>query len=140
MKTIVLNLNDRNKSQELNRINPDRKIFSKSVELKSILYLRYEVGIIIITKGVIATKSNLLTPISLEPNIVKLTDILTTNFVRSNNLSLKYQKFTPLVCKDIGIGKFEFVAIDSILFKRKLLSYELDYMMCIKVSTRITNF
>ena len=80
MKTIVLNLNDRNKSQELNRINPDRKIVSKSVELKPILYLRYEVGIIIITKGVIATKSNLLTPISLEPNIVKLTDILNNEF------------------------------------------------------------
>ena len=80
MKTIVLNLNDRNKSQELKRINPDRKIFSKSVELKPILYLRYEVGIIIIIKGVIATKSNLLTPISLEPNIVKLTDILNNEF------------------------------------------------------------
>ena len=29
------------------------------------------------------------------------------NSVRSNNLSLKYQRFTPQGCKDIGIRKFE---------------------------------
>ena len=29
---------------------------------------------------------------------------------RSTNLSLKYQRFTPLVCIDIGIRKFEFVS------------------------------
>ena len=32
------------------------------------------------------------------------------NYVRSNNLSLKYHKFTSSGCKDIGIRKFEFVA------------------------------
>ena len=34
----------------------------------------------------------------------------TMNSVRSNNLSLKYQSFTTVGCKDIGIRKFEFVA------------------------------
>ena len=34
---------------------------------------------------------------------------LTINAVRSNSLSLRYQRFTPSDCKDIGIGKFEFV-------------------------------
>ena len=28
------------------------------------------------------------------------------NYVNSINLSLKYQRFTPLGCEDIGIGKF----------------------------------
>ena len=32
------------------------------------------------------------------------------NFVKSNNLSLKYQKFTPSGCKYIGIRKFKVVA------------------------------
>ena len=32
------------------------------------------------------------------------------NSVRPNNLSLKYQKFTPPGCKDIGISKFGVVA------------------------------
>ena len=34
----------------------------------------------------------------------------TINFVRSNNLSLKYQRHTPSGCKDIEIIKFRFVA------------------------------
>ena len=34
----------------------------------------------------------------------------TMNPDTSNNLSLKYQRFTPSGCKDIGIKKFEFVA------------------------------
>ena len=33
-----------------------------------------------------------------------------TNFVRSINLSLKYQRFTRSGCEDTGIRKFEFVA------------------------------
>ena len=37
------------------------------------------------------------------------------NSVRSKNLSLKYQRFTPLSCKDIGIRIFEFVAKTQIL-------------------------
>ena len=34
----------------------------------------------------------------------------TINSVRSNDLSLKYHRFTPKDRKDIGISKFEFVA------------------------------
>ena len=32
----------------------------------------------------------------------------TINSVRANNLSLKYERFTPAGCKDIGIRKVEF--------------------------------
>ena len=38
------------------------------------------------------------------------------NSVRSNNLSLKYQKFTTSVYKDIGTRKFEFVAKTQFLY------------------------
>ena len=34
----------------------------------------------------------------------------TMNYVRLNNPSLKYQRFTPSGCRDIGNRKFEFVA------------------------------
>jgi len=37
------------------------------------------------------------------------------NFVRSNILSLKYQRFTPTSCKDIWIRQFEVVAKTQIL-------------------------
>ena len=33
-----------------------------------------------------------------------------------NNLSLKYKRFTPLSCTDIGIRKFEFVAKTQFLY------------------------
>ena len=36
--------------------------------------------------------------------------------VISSNLSLKYQSFKPLSCKDIGIIKFEFVAKTQFLY------------------------
>ena len=39
------------------------------------------------------------------------------NSVRLNNLSLKYQSFTTLGCKDIGIRKFEFGAKTQFLYK-----------------------
>ena len=38
------------------------------------------------------------------------------NFVSSNNLSLKYQRFTPSCCKDIQIRKFEFAAKTQFLW------------------------
>ena len=38
----------------------------------------------------------------------------TITFVRSKNTSLKYQRFTTLGSKDIGIWKSEFVEKDSI--------------------------
>ena len=34
----------------------------------------------------------------------------TINSLRSNSLSLKYQRFTPSGCKDIGVRKCKFVA------------------------------
>ena len=43
------------------------------------------------------------------------------NFVRSNNLSLKYQRFTPSGSKDKGIVKIELVLKIQFL-NRKLLS------------------
>jgi len=36
------------------------------------------------------------------------------DLVRSDDLSLKYQRFTSSGCKDNGIRKFEFVAIYSV--------------------------
>ena len=39
------------------------------------------------------------------------------NSVRSNNLSLKNQRFTPSDCKDIGIRTFEFVAKTQFICK-----------------------
>ena len=40
------------------------------------------------------------------------------NVVRSNNISLKYERFTSSVCKDIGIRKFEFVAKTHFLYTK----------------------
>ena len=34
----------------------------------------------------------------------------TMNSIRSNNIALKYKRFTPSGCEDVGIRKFEFVA------------------------------
>ena len=39
----------------------------------------------------------------------------TINSFKSNNLSLKYQRFAPSGCKDIGIRRFEFVAKTQVL-------------------------
>ena len=41
--------------------------------------------------------TNFLIPISLQPNIV------TMNYVRSNNLSFKYLRITPSGCKDLSL-------------------------------------
>ena len=46
-----------------------------------------------------------------KPNILYLEiNLCHLNYVKSNHLSLKYQRFTPSDCKDIEIIKFEFVA------------------------------
>ena len=42
----------------------------------------------------------------------------TLNSVRSNNVSLKYQRPTPSGCKDIGIRIFEFVAKTQFLYTK----------------------
>ena len=44
--------------------------------------------------------------------------IQTTNYLRSNSQSLKYEKFTPSGCKNIRSSKFEFVARTKLLFPR----------------------
>ena len=46
------------------------------------------------------------------------------NFVRSNNLSLKYQKVTPSSCKDIRILKFGFVAKTQFLIDKNEKYYK----------------
>ena len=57
--------------------------------------------------------------------------------IRSNNVSLKYQRFTSYGCKDIGLTKTEVVAKDSIslihleVLKRKIPLY--DIMVLIKL-------
>ena len=56
-----------------------------------------------------ATNSDLLIPISLD-------SFQTMTFVRSKNISLKYQRFTTLGSKDIGIRKSEFVAKSQLLY------------------------
>ena len=40
----------------------------------------------------------------------------TINSARSNSLSLKYQRFTPSGCKDIGVRKFKFAAKTQFLY------------------------
>ena len=47
----------------------------------------------------------------------------TMNSVRTNNPSLKHLRFTLLVCKGIGIGKFEFVAKTQFLFNKVLFGF-----------------
>jgi len=41
------------------------------------------------------------------------------NHIRPHNLSLKYPKFTPSGCKDIGIIQIEFVAKAAVLLEIK---------------------
>ena len=45
----------------------------------------------------------------------------TINSVTSNNLSLKYQRFTLAGCKDMGTIPFELLAKTQFLFREKLL-------------------
>ena len=49
--------------------------------------------------------------------------IQTINSVRSNNLSLKYQRFTPSDCKDVLVRKFEFVAKTQFPSNISILSF-----------------
>ena len=48
------------------------------------------------------------------------------NSVRSNNLSLKYQSFTTLGCKDIGIWNLEFVAKTQFLYNNYNICYVIN--------------
>ena len=47
---------------------------------------------------------------SLQPNVEELRYFKVKYSVRSNTLRLKYQRFTPSGCKNIGIKRFEFIA------------------------------
>ena len=49
--------------------------------------------------------------------------IQSMNSVRSNNLSLEYQRFTPPVSKYIRIKKFEFVAKTELLCSNRLICF-----------------
>ena len=44
------------------------------------------------------------------------------NSVRSNNVSLKYQRFVTLGSKDIGIINSEFVAKTQLLFSNEIFN------------------
>ena len=51
-----------------------------------------------------------------QTHYIKIKSLLQAlNLVRSTNLSLKYQRFTPSGCKEIWIRKFEFVAKNQLL-------------------------
>ena len=58
----------------------------------------------------LATKSDFLIPIFLQLNLCRPYIFQSIYSVGSNNLSLKFQRFTPSVCKDIWIRKFGFLA------------------------------
>ena len=65
---------------------------------------------------VFATNYDFLIPLSLLPNVIDLSYFYYENSVRSNNLSFKYQRFTPSRCKYIGIRKFCACGKDSCPF------------------------
>ena len=48
-------------------------------------------------------------------------------FVRSKNISLKYQRFTTLGSKDIWIRKSEFVAKSQFLLKKQTLTEYFEF-------------
>ena len=64
----------------------------------------------------------LLNPMSLTLNI--------SNYVRSNILSLKYQRFTSSGYKDIGIRKFELLAKTQILYSSYNCTEEQNKRSC----------
>ena len=76
----------------------------------------------ILRNWVFATNSDFLIPISLDCNVVNLLIFQTISSVRSNNISLKYQRFTTLGFKDIVIINSEFVAKTQFLclFSKKV--------------------
>ena len=78
-----------------------------------------------------ATNSAFLNPISLDI-------FRTMNSVRSNNISLKYQRFTTLRSKDIGIINSEFVAKTQFLcFRFGSLFFSSLVFLCFSFSSRL---
>ena len=73
--------------------------------------LTLELSIILVAKELsFATNSDFRTLISYTTSCRRPLIIQTMNYVRTKSRSLKYQRFTPLYCTDIGVRKFEFVA------------------------------
>ena len=58
----------------------------------------------------------------MELSVLYLKIFQTVNSVRSNNLSLKYQRFKPSDCEHIEIRKFELVAKTQFLCFKALSS------------------
>ena len=53
--------------------------------------------------------------------------------IRSNNLSLKYQRFTPSGCIDIGLRKFDFVVKTQFLYvERTIFELRLKFKQRLK--------
>ena len=69
---------------------------------------------------VFATNSDILIPIFLQPNVSQTLDISNINSVRSNNISLKYQRYTQSGCTVIGGRKYYFVAKTQFLNQNDL--------------------
>ena len=64
------------------------------------------------------------------------------NSVRSNNLSLKYQRFKSSDCKDVRIRKFEFVTKNQILWKNSNetnVKFDILYRGAPKLNSNVTN-
>ena len=57
-------------------------------------------------------------------------------YVRLNDPSMKYQRFTPNGCRDIGIRKFEFVAKTPLHNIVKLLVRRCDFVALMLCTSR----
>ena len=77
----------------------------------------------LINKGIesLLQTSDYLIPKSLEPNVIDLRFFHKINSVRSNDIHLKYKRFTTSGCKDKGIRKFNFVAKNQFLLKMNII-------------------
>ena len=62
-----------------------------------------------------ATNSEFLIPLYLQPNIVDLS-YFNLSIMLAKKFNLKFQRFLRSGCKDIAIGRFEFVAKTQFLF------------------------
>ena len=77
--------------------------------------------------GVFANNSDFLIPIYLQPNVIDLRYFQTMNSVGSNNLSLKYQRFTTSSSEDIEVLIFDFVPKTQFLYTFYLKIKELNF-------------
>ena len=54
-------------------------------------------------------------------------------YVRSNNVSLQYQRFILLGCKDIRVRKFEFMAKTQFLYVIKSMQTGINCHFCVQI-------